>query len=445
LIPARPDYDALRASDVTIARLRAHHPSLIDLSTGRVKRLLAALGNPERHMGPVIHVAGTNGKGSTCAYLRAIGEAAGLKVHVLASPHLVRFAERIRIAGQLISEAELDQRIDEVEAANAGEPISFFEITTCLAYHAFAQDPADLVVVEVGLGGRFDGTNVFDQPAVTVITPVDYDHLEMLGPELSKIAWEKAGILRPGRPAIVARQMDEALATIEREAATVGAPMTLMGRDFDAYEQAGRLVVQTGDRLLDLPRPSLFGAHQFANAGLAVAAILAFDDPRVDEEAIGRGVSSAVWPGRFQALTKGPLAAKARARGADLWLDGAHNPHAGAALAQAVERLAARDRRPVVLIVGMLGRKDASGFFPHFKLLAPRVFTTAFESPNATPPEDLAAAALGAGLRAEAVDGVEAALDQALATPGPPPHVIICGSLHFVGDVLAMSPETWPT
>jgi len=444
LIPARPDYDALRASDVTIARLRAHHPSLIDLSTGRVKRLLAALGHPERRMGPVIHVAGTNGKGSTCAYLRAIGEAAGLKVHVLASPHLVRFAERIRIAGQLISEEELDRRIDEVEAANAGEPISFFEITTCLAYHAFAQQPADLVVVEVGLGGRFDGTNVFEAPAVTVITPVDYDHLEMLGPELSKIAWEKAGIMRPGRPAIVARQMDEALATIEREAETVVAPMTLMGRDFDAYEQAGRLVVQMERRLLDLPPPSLFGPHQFANAGLAVAAILAFDDPRIDDDAIGRGVSSAVWPGRFQPLTKGPLAAKARERGADLWLDGAHNPHAGAALAQAAERLAARDGRPVVLIVGMLGRKDASGFFPHFKLLNPRVFTTAFESPNATPPEDLATAALGARLQAEAASGVEAALDQALATPGPPPHVIICGSLHFVGDVLATSPETWP-
>jgi len=396
-------------------------------------------------MGPVVHVAGTNGKGSTCAYLRAIGEAAGLKVHMLASPHLVRFAERIRIAGKLIGEDELSQRIDEVEAANAGEPISFFEITTCLAFHAFAQDPADLCVVEVGLGGRFDGTNVFEAPAVTVITPVDYDHLEMLGPELSKIAWEKAGIIRAGRPVVVARQMDEALGVIEREADSLAAPMTLMGRDFDAYEQAGRLVVQMEDRLLDLPPPSLFGGHQFANAGMAVAAILALDDPRIDEDAIGRGLASAVWPGRFQALTKGPLAARGRARGADLWLDGAHNPHAGAALADAVTQLAARDGRPVELIVGMLGRKDASGFFRHFKPLGPRVFTTGFESPNATPPEDLAGAAGGAGLEAEAVDGVEAALAQALALPGPPPHLIICGSLHFVGDVLAMSPETWPT
>jgi dihydrofolate synthase/folylpolyglutamate synthase len=440
----RPDYDALRASDVTIARLRALHPPLIDLSTGRVRRLLAALDHPELRMGPVIHVAGTNGKGSTCAYLRAIGEAAGLKVHVLASPHLVRFAERIRIAGQLIGEDELSRRIDEVEAANADAAISFFEITTCLAYHAFAQDPADLCVIEVGLGGRFDATNVFDAPAVSVITPVDYDHLEMLGPELHKIAWEKAGIIKAGRPVIAARQLDVALATIEREAERLGAPMGLMGRDFDAYEQGGRLVVQMLDQLLDLPPPSLFGRHQFANAGLAAAAILAFGDPCIDEAAIGRGIAGAVWPGRFQPLTRGPLAAMAGARGADLWLDGAHNPHAGAALADACAQLSARDGRPVSLIVGMLGRKDASGFFAHFARLNPRVFTTGFESPNATPPEDLAAAARGAGLRVDAVDGVTAALERALAHPGPAPHVLICGSLHFVGDALAMSPETWP-
>src|SRR5262245_42947186 len=209
-------YDPIRASDLVIQRLRANHPSLIDLSTSRVRRLLDALGRPETRLPPVIHIAGTNGKGSTCAYLRAIAEAAGLKVHALSSPHLVRFAERIRIAGQLISEDELDRRIDEVEAANTGQPISFFEITTALAFHAFAQDPADLCVIELGLGGRFDATNVFDAPAVSVITPVDYDHLEMLGPELHKIAWEKAGIIKRGRPVLAARQLDEALTPIER-------------------------------------------------------------------------------------------------------------------------------------------------------------------------------------------------------------------------------------
>ena len=396
-------------------------------------------------MGPVIHVAGTNGKGSTCAYIRAIGEAAGLKVHALASPHLVRFAERIRIAGKLIGEEELAVRIDEVEKANQGNPISFFEITTALAFHAFAQDPADLCVIEVGLGGRFDASNVFKAPAVSVITPVDYDHVETLGPELSKIAWEKAGIIKAGRPVVAARQMDEALAVIEAEADKLGAPLTLMGRDFEAHEERGRLVVQLEDRLLDLAAPSLYGPHQFANAGLAVAAIQAFGDPRIDEAAIGKGIANTVWPGRFQRLDKGPLAALARARGSDLWLDGAHNPHAGRALAEAVGRLAARDGRPVALIVGMLGRKDASGFFPPFAPLNPNVFTTGFESPNATPPESLAQAAAAAGLRVAVADGVVDALTRALEEPGPAPHVMICGSLHFVGDVLAMSPETWPT
>ncbi|HEY3798975.1 MAG TPA: folylpolyglutamate synthase/dihydrofolate synthase family protein [Caulobacteraceae bacterium] len=441
----RPDYDALRASDVTVARLRALHPSLIDLSTGRVKRLLAALDHPERKLPPVIHVAGTNGKGSTCAYLRAIAEAAGMKVHVLTSPHLVRFAERIRIAGALITDEQFGDLADEVEAANQGQPISFHEITAALALYAFSRTPADLCVIEVGLGGRFDATNVFDAPTVSAICPVDYDHLEMLGPELHKIAWEKAGIIKQGRPVVVSRQLDEALAPIEQEAETLNAPMALMGRDWDAYEQHGRLVVQFGDRLLDLPAPGLYGQHQFANAGLATVAMLTWGDPRITEAAIARGVSHAFWPGRFQSLTKGPLAAKAKARGADLWLDGAHNPHAGAALAAALERFAARDGRPVVMIVGMLGRKDATAFFPHFKTLNPRVFTTSFESPTATPPEDLAAAALAAGLEATVADGVSAALDAALAVDGPPPHVMICGSLHFVGDVLALTPETWPT
>jgi len=441
----RPDYDALRASDATVARLRALHPSLIDLSTGRVERLLAALDHPERRMGPVIHVAGTNGKGSTCAYLRAVAEAAGLKVHVLTSPHLVRFAERIRIAGRLITDEAFDRLAGEVEAANAGQPISFFEITAVLAFHAFAEDPADLCVIEVGLGGRFDATNVFSAPAVSVITPVALDHLEMLGPELSKIAWEKAGIIKPGRPVVSARQDPEALAPIEDEALALDAPLTLMGRDFDAFEERGRLVVQMGERLLDLPPPSLFGPHQFANAGLAVAALLAFGDDRIDEDAYARGVSSASWPGRFQPLTKGPLATMARAKGADLWLDGAHNPHAGEALAAACARLLAKDRRPLVLIVGMLGRKDPVGFFASFRALAPAVYATSFESPTATPPEQLVEAAHAAGLAAEVATGVEDALAHALAREGPPPHVLICGSLHFIGDVLAMSPDTWPT
>jgi dihydrofolate synthase/folylpolyglutamate synthase len=436
------DYDAIRASDGVIRRLRALHPSLIDLSTGRIERLLAALGRPQDRLPPVIHVAGTNGKGSTVAFLRAIAEAAGLRAHVLTSPHLVRFAERIRLAGELISDEALEGRIDEVEAANRGEPISFFEITTALAFHAFAQTPADLCIVEVGLGGRFDATNVFTAPAVTVITPVDYDHLEWLGPELSKIAWEKAGIIRPGRPVVVSRQQEEALEVIEQEALALSAPMSLMGRDFDAWEERGRLAVQTGDAFFDLPAPSLRGAHQFANAGLAVAAICALGDVRIDEAALGRGVASAVWPARFQRLDRGPLVRTAGP--SDLWLDGAHNPHAAIALADACRSLSGRDGRPVTLVVGMLGRKDARGFFERLGPLAPRVLTTGFSSPNATPPDALAEAARAAGLSADVVDGVAAGVAAAAGQPGPPPHIVMAGSLHFAGEVLAMSPETWP-
>jgi dihydrofolate synthase/folylpolyglutamate synthase len=437
-------YDPIRASDAVIQRLRANHPSLIDLTTGRVERLLAALGSPDKKLPPVIHVAGTNGKGSTVAYLRAIAEAAGLKVHVITSPHLVRFAERIRLAGRLITDDELEALIARVEDANGGQPISFFEITTVLAFLAFAEVPADLAIVEVGLGGRFDATNVFDAPAVSVITPIDYDHLEMLGPELWKIAWEKAGVIKPQRPVVVARQMEEALDVIEREADDRMAPLFLMGRDFDAWEERGRLMVQMPDRLLDLPAPALFGGHQFDNAGLAVAAALAFDRA-LGEDAIARGVASACWPARFQRLTKGPLAALAKARGADLWLDGGHNPHAGRALAESASRLVDRDPRPLVLVTGMFARKDAEGFFRPFAEMHPKVFATTFDSPNAAPAEDIAAASLAAGLDTEIVGNVEAGVRRALQADGPAPHLLICGGLHFAGEVLAMSPETWPT
>ncbi|WP_411286710.1 bifunctional folylpolyglutamate synthase/dihydrofolate synthase [Phenylobacterium sp.] len=436
-------HDPIRASDAVIQRLRANHPSLIDLTTGRVERLLAALGHPERRLPPVIHVAGTNGKGSTVAYLRAIAEAQGLKVHALTSPHLVRFAERIRVAGELISDDRLNELTDKLEAVNDGAPISFFEITTVLALQAFADTPADLCIVEVGLGGRFDATNIFDAPAVSVITPVDYDHLEMLGSQLSKIAWEKAGIVKHARPVVVARQQDEALEVIEREADDRFAPMLLMGRDFDAWEERGRLMVQMPDRLLDLAPPSLFGGYQFANAGLAVAAALTLDHGLTDD-VLGAGVSSTVWPARFQRLRAGPLAALAKARGSDLWLDGGHNPHAGRALAEAASRLVDRDGRPLVLITAMFARKDALGFFRPFAEMHPRVLTTTFDSHNAADPAELADAARLAGLTARIVADVEDGVRQALVADGPAPHILICGGLHFAGEVLAMSRETWP-
>jgi dihydrofolate synthase/folylpolyglutamate synthase len=438
-------YDPIRASDAVIQRLRANHPSLIDLTTGRVERLLATLGHPERRLPPVIHVAGTNGKGSTVAYLRAIAEAAGLKVHAITSPHLVRFAERIRVAGTLITDQRLTELTDQLETANAGEPISFFEITTVLALQAFADMPADLCIVEVGLGGRFDATNIFNAPAVSVITPVDYDHLEMLGPELSKIAWEKAGVIKQGRPVVSARQPEEAFEVIEREAESLSAPLLAMGRDMDAWEERGRLIIQLPDRLLDLPAPSLFGAHQFDNAALAVAALLSWGDPRIDDAAIARGVASAVWPARFQRLTTGPMGELAEARGSDLWLDGAHNPHGGRALAVACEQMVARDPRPLTLIVAQFARKDSAGFFAPLQRLGARVIATTFDSLTALSAQDLAATAASVGIQAETAVDVTAALKSALEAPGPAPHVIICGGLHFAGEVLAMSPDTWPT
>jgi dihydrofolate synthase / folylpolyglutamate synthase len=433
----------LRAHDAALERLKALHPKLIDLSLDRMRRLCAALGDPQDRLPPVIHVAGTNGKGSTVAYLRAMAEAAGLKVHVFTSPHLVRFAERIRLAGTLITDAHLADVLDRVEAANAGQDITFFEITTAAAFVAFAEIPADLCIVEVGLGGILDATNVVT-PKVSVIAPVDIDHREFLGDTLAAIAGEKAGIIKPGAPAVSARQQEEAETVIETAADRAGAPLTLMGRDFDAWNERGRLLVQMQDRLLDLPAPSLPGEHQFANAGLAVAALLTLGDDRIDEAAMGRGIAATVWPARFQRLSAGPLAQRAKAVGADLWLDGGHNPHAGRAVSRAVADLAARDGRPVALIAGLLANKDATGFFAPFRGVAAKVFTVTFEGHAAASAAETAASAELAGLRACACDSVEDALDRALALE-PTPHVLICGSLYLAGEVLAMSPDTWPT
>ena len=270
--------DHLRAHEAALERLRGLHPKKIDLSLDRIQALLEALGRPQDRLPPVIHVAGTNGKGSTSAFLRAITEGAGLKVHVLSSPHLVRFVERIRLGGNLITDEAFATILERVEAANAGREITFFEIVTAAAFVAFAEAPADLLILEVGLGGRYDATNVIAAPAVSVITPVDYDHKEFLGEDLGGIAGEKAGIIKAGRPVVVARQQPVAEAVIEAEAERLGAPLTLMGRDVDAWSECGRLMFQDQQRLLDLPMPSLFGPHQVDNAGLAVC-LTGFDGP----------------------------------------------------------------------------------------------------------------------------------------------------------------------
>ena len=365
-------------------------------------------------------------------------------MHAFTSPHLVRFAERIRLAGELIDDDRLTELLARVEAVNAGQPITFFEITAAAALTAFAETPADLCLVEVGLGGRFDATNVFAHPAVTVITPVDYDHKEHLGDTLSAIAGEKAGILRGGSAAVIARQPDEARAVIEAAAAQVGARPILWGQDFDAYAQGGRLVYQDEAGLLDLPPPALLGRHQFENAGVAIAAARALNAPRIDEAAIARGVASAVWPARMQRLTAGPLARMASLRGADLWLDGGHNPHAAHALAQAAADLSARDGRPVTFVLGLLARKDVAGVLSALAAQPSRLICVGFQSDLAADPQALAGQARAQGFAAEACEDVTAGVRLALSGEGPAPHVLICGSLYLAGEVLALSPETLP-
>ena len=436
--------DHLRPHDAALMRLQALHPKKIDLSLGRMRRLCAALGDPQRELPPVIHVAGTNGKGSTVAFLRAMAEAAGLRVHVFTSPHLVRFAERIRLAGTLISEEHLAEVLERVETANAGQAITFFEITTAAAFQAFSEVSADLCLLEVGLGGSLDATNVIDPPALSVITPVDHDHREFLGDEIAGIAGEKAGIIKRGTPVLTGWQVEEAFAVIEGRAEALGAPLQAMGRDFDAFGQSGRLVLQTQDRLLDLPLPSLAGPHQIANAGLAAMAALSLRHLKIDESAIAAGVASAVWPARMQRLTAGPLARLANAAGTDLWLDGSHNVHAARALCDTLRALQGCDGRPATLICGLLANKDIEGFFDAFRSLRPGVICVPFESDAASPPERLVSAARAAGLEAQAATGVEAAVGVALSGQGPGPRLVICGSLYLAGEVLAMSPETWP-
>ncbi|MBL0968631.1 MAG: bifunctional folylpolyglutamate synthase/dihydrofolate synthase [Brevundimonas sp.] len=417
-------------------RLRARHPQRIDLSLDRMKALCAALGDPQHRLPPVVHVAGTNGKGSTVALIRAIAEAAGLKVHVYTSPHLVRFNERIRLAGELISDAQLGGILDRIEAV-AGQA-TVFESTTAAAFVAMSETPADLAIIEVGLGGVLDATNVIERPLLSVITPVDLDHAEFLGTSLRGIAIEKAGILKPGARGLVARQSDEAMTAIEEVAQAVHAPLTVMGVDFDAWAERGGLAFQDQERFLDLPAPALAGPHQIANAGLAVAVALELDLP---EQAIAEGLQTVRWPARLQRLSAGPYGEAASAAEAELWLDGGHNPHAGRALAIALAERQARAPRPTALIVGMLANKDAGGFFEALRDSDASVFTVPFDG-AAAEPEALAAVARGHGLGAQASGDVRQALEHALRLGAG--RVVICGSLYLAGEVLGASPETWP-
>ena len=431
-----------RDLDDILARLKRLHPLMIDLSLGRVLRLLEKLGNPHRRFPPVVHVAGTNGKGSTTAYLKAMYEAAGKRVHVYTSPHLVRFNERIAVPGPdgpaaPIDEGLLTDYLTRVEAINAGEPITFFEVTMAAAFLAFAEIPADAVLLEVGLGGDFDSTNVVEQPAMTIITPVAMDHAERLGDTLVKIARVKAGILKPGSPGVISLQEPAALDVIRARASEVRAPLSVWGQDFEAFAQRGRLVFQSESEVLDLPLPALIGRHQVVNAGTAIVAARRLG---IGERAIERGLTGVRWPARMQRLPgNGRLGCRLPAE-SELWLDGGHNPHCGQAIAQTLADLEERAPKPLYMVVGMMGQKDAAGFLAPFRGLAKRVIAVpiagAHEAPHA--PDALAHVALKLGFTVETAGSVPAALDRIKAAETRPMRVLICGSLYLAGQVLAL-------
>jgi dihydrofolate synthase / folylpolyglutamate synthase len=427
--------------DSLVSRLTALHPKRIDLSLDRVQRLLAALSHPERKLPPVIHVAGTNGKGSTIAFLRAILEAGGKRVHAYTSPHLVRFNERFRIGksgeGKLVSDEELIAAMEECELANAGAPITVFEITTAAGLVLFARHPADVLLMEVGLGGRLDATNVIDNPLATIITRVSVDHTDYLGDSLEKIAAEKAGILKRGVPAVIASQHREVLAVIERQAAKLGAPLKIAGEDWTATEERGRLVYQDETGLLDLPPPKLYGRHQFENAGLAIAALRTINQFSIPPAAYDGGLVKADWPARLHRLAHGPLVDRAPA-GSELWLDGGHNPDGGRVIAAALADLEERVSRPLVLIVGMLASKDCEGFLGNFAGLARRMIAVPVPGvEKGLSAEAVADTARAIGISATSRDNLIEALEAARKLDlDPPPRILITGSLYLAGEVL---------
>jgi dihydrofolate synthase/folylpolyglutamate synthase len=430
---------SLSPLDALLDRLLGLHPRRIELSLGRIERLLDALGNPERRLPPVIHVAGTNGKGSAIAFMRAMLEADGRRVHVYTSPHLIRFNERIRLGGKLVDDARLIDALDRCEAANDGAPITFFEFTTAAAFLLFSDVPADHLLLEVGLGGRLDATNVVARPAATAITPVSIDHPEFLGTTLPEIAFEKAGILKRGVPALVGVQKDAALSVIEAQAAKIGAPLRLAGQDFTCREEHGRLIFEDEQGLLDLPLPRLRGRHQHQNAALALAVVRQVV-PTLPQAAVEAGLRDANWPARLQRLDKGPLVAMAPP-GAELWLDGGHNEDGGRILAQALADFEDSRPRPLLLIVGSLRSKDTTGFLRPFKGLAQEVLAVAVPADHAgRPPFEVSAAAAEVGIPSAACPNVPAALTYLAGRPwAAAPRILIAGSLYLAGEVLKLN------
>lgn len=423
-----------------IARLMALHPKGYDLSLGRIRRLLAELGNPHHRLPPVVHIAGTNGKGSCTAFCRAIAEATGMVAHTHTSPHLVRWHERFRLGGRLVDDAVLAETLRRVADANGGEQITVFEILTAAMFVLFSEHPADVALIEVGMGGRADATNVVEKPAVSIIMPIGLDHQAHLGTTVELIAGEKAGIMKPGVPVVIGAQPHLAARDVLiARAEAIGCPISVYGQDFLAFEEHGRMVFQDGAELLDLPLPALAGRHQITNAAAAIAAMRAAGFT-VGESAIERAMTQVHWPARMQRLDGGPIVELAPP-GAELWIDGGHNPD-GARMA--AEFLAAREEdveRPLFLIAGMLSSKDPGAYFRVFEGLARHVFTVPVPSTDAgTDPSVLADIALASGLSAEPMPDVPSALSLLRETWNGlerPPRVLICGSLYLAGDVLS--------
>lgn len=408
------------------------HPKIIDLSLDRMHRLLAAMGHPEKHIPPVVHIAGTNGKGSTLAMMRAGLEASGARCHAYTSPHLARFHERIRVAGDLISEPELTEVLDDCLAANGPETITYFEITTVAAFVAFSRAQADWTLLEVGLGGRVDATNVIDAPALCVITPISFDHQQYLGESLSEIAFEKAGILKRGVTCVVGPQEDEALEVIEAQAARVGAPLLVHGQHWHVTEERGRLIVQDETGLCDLPMPVLRGQHQWQNAGAAVVALRQLG---VNGTPLEAAMTQAVWLARMQRLSDHPL--QQAAPQIELWLDGGHNPAAGVALTDTLSRLPSRE---TVLICGILNTKDVAGYLRPLLAQASRLYAVTIPDTQATlKAEETAAAANELGFDASVAASVAQAVSD-IAAKTPMARVLICGSLYLAGAVLRDAP-----
>lgn len=434
----------LLAADREIERLMALHPKGYDLSLDRITRLLKRLGDPQTRLPPVIHIAGTNGKGSAAAFSRALLEAGGLKVHVHTSPHLVNWHERYRLGraggGRLVGDDVLADAIGRVADANRGETITVFEILTAVAFLLFSERPADAAIVEVGLGGRFDATNVIEQPAVSVIMPVSLDHEAHLGDRVELIAAEKAGIIKRGRPVVIgAQESGTALDVLVETAARLGAPAVSYGQDFLSYEENSRMIYQDEQGLMDLTPPRLAGRHQLANAAAAIAAVKAAGF-EVSQRQADRAMATVEWPGRMQRLPQGALSGLAP-KGAEVWIDGGHNPGAGVVVAEALVEQEERHPRPLFLISGMINTKDQTGYFRAFEGMARHVYTVPVGSSDAgVPNAELAAYANEAGLSAEPVSSVASALMLLRDTWDPgetPPRILICGSLYLVGAVLA--------